>query len=51
MSEGWTKVCDLEDVLPGTGVCALVDGRQIAVFRVADEVYAVDNFDPASEAM
>ena len=50
MSEGWTKVCDLEDVLPGTGVCALVDGRQIAVFRVADEVYAVDNFDPASEA-
>ena len=50
MSEGWTKVCELDDVLPGTGVCALVDGRQIAVFRMADAVYAVDNFDPASEA-
>jgi len=50
MSEGWTKICELDDVLSGTGVCARVDGRQIAVFRIADSVYAVDNFDPASEA-
>lgn len=50
MSEGWTRVCELDDVLPGTGVCALIDGRQIAVFRIADAIYALDNFDPASEA-
>src|SRR5882724_2045088 len=50
MSEGWTHVCGLDDVLPGTGVCALVDGRQVAVFRVADAVFALDNFDPASGA-
>jgi assimilatory nitrate reductase catalytic subunit len=50
MSEGWTKICELDDVLPGTGVCALVDGRQVAVFRIAEAVYALDNFDPASEA-
>ena len=35
---------------PDSGVCALVDGRQIAVFRMADAIYALDNLDPASEA-
>jgi assimilatory nitrate reductase catalytic subunit len=48
--EGWTSVCNLEDVVPGTGVCALVEGRQIAVFRLGDAVFALDNFDPVSEA-
>ena len=50
MSGGWTNVCELNDLLPGMGVCALVDGRQVAVFRVAETVYALDNYDPASEA-
>lgn len=50
MSEGWTRICELDDVVPGTGVCALIEGRQIAIFRIADTVYATDNFDPASEA-
>ena len=48
MSEAWTHVCALDEVLSGTGVCALVGGRQIAVFRIADAVFALDNFDPAS---
>ena len=43
-------VCGLEEILPGAGVCALVEGRQIAVFRVGDSVYAVSNRDPASNA-
>jgi nitrite reductase (NADH) small subunit len=48
----WTEVCSLEDVVPGTGVCALVEGRQVAVVRVGegDEVYAIDNFDPFGKA-
>jgi assimilatory nitrate reductase catalytic subunit len=50
MSAGWTDVCDLDDVLPGAGVCALIDGRQIAIFRIHESVFALDNFDPASEA-
>jgi len=50
MSEGWTHICDIDDVLPGTGVCALVEGQQVAVFRIADTVFALDNFDPASNA-
>ncbi|PMY03623.1 nitrite reductase small subunit NirD, partial [Pseudomonas sp. GW460-13] len=35
-----------------TGVCALVDDKQVAVFRIGrgDEVYAIDNFDPNSQA-
>jgi nitrite reductase (NADH) small subunit len=48
----WVDVCALDDILPDTGVAALVGGRQIAVVRVGegDEVYAVENFDPFSHA-
>jgi NAD(P)H-dependent nitrite reductase small subunit len=48
--EGWRFVCELADILPYAGVCALIDGRQIAVFRVDDAVFALDNLDPASGA-
>jgi NAD(P)H-dependent nitrite reductase large subunit/NAD(P)H-dependent nitrite reductase small subunit len=44
----WTAICALEDILPQAGVCALVNGRQIAVFRVDETLYALDNIDPAS---
>lgn len=47
----WTAVCTVEDILPNTGVCALVGGRHIAVFRVGrDRFYAIDNVDPKSGA-
>jgi NAD(P)H-dependent nitrite reductase small subunit len=46
----WTAVCALEDILPQGGVCALIAGRQIAVFRAGDALYALDNIDPASGA-
>jgi len=49
----WTAVCALEQILPDTGVCALVDGRQVAVFRVGagdDCLFAIDNVDPKSGA-
>ena len=51
----WTPVCPLEDIVPNTGVCALVDGEQVAVFHVdtgSDEaqVYAIGNYDPGSQA-
>ena len=44
------KVCRLDDIVPDTGICALVNGRQVAVFRIDDQVYAIDNFDPFSKA-
>lgn len=47
---GFEDVCALEDITRGTGVCALVAGRQVAVVRAQDAVYAIDNFDPFSKA-
>ncbi|MDP8985400.1 MAG: nitrite reductase small subunit NirD [Pseudomonadota bacterium] len=46
----WRAVCEAADILPDTGVCAEVDGKQVAVFRVDEAVYALDNRDPASDA-
>ncbi|MER8170635.1 nitrite reductase small subunit NirD, partial [Acinetobacter baumannii] len=48
-------ICAPDDILPNLGVAALVDDRQIAVFRVrqrdgSDQFYAIDNFDPQSDA-
>lgn len=46
----WTRVCALPDILPGTGVCALVRGQQVAVFHVAGRVFALGNRDPFTGA-
>ncbi|RDK05118.1 nitrite reductase small subunit NirD [Cupriavidus lacunae] len=50
--ETWTAVCTVREIVPNTGVCALVDDKQVAVFRIGrgDEVFAIDNFDPNSQA-
>ncbi len=49
----WHTVCPLTAIVPGTGVCALLDGRQIALFRPSAEaqVYAIDNQDPLPRPM
>lgn len=49
-SRRWSHVCSLEDIVPDTGVGAWLDSQQVAIFRVRDAVYAIGNFDPASEA-
>ncbi|MFL6673989.1 MAG: nitrite reductase small subunit NirD [Massilia sp.] len=49
----WTAVCALDEIVPDTGVCALLNGEQVAVFRVGGEeprVYAIGNYDPNSQA-
>lgn len=47
----WEAVCRYGDLLPGRGVCALVAGQQVALFRTDDgAVYAVANHDPFSRA-
>ena len=51
MSESWTRVCALEEIVPDTGVCALVGMHQVAVFRLGeDQVFAIGNHDPFSRA-
>jgi nitrite reductase (NADH) small subunit len=48
---GWTSICTLTMLVPERGVCALVDGTQVALFRLADdEVVAISNYDPFSDA-
>lgn len=47
----WQQICPLDRLLPNTGACALVNGKQIAIFRLADgSVRAVDQRDPFSGA-
>lgn len=47
----WIDVCAVSDIVPDTGVCALLGDEQVAVFRFGDnEVYAISNFDPCGEA-
>lgn len=48
----WKQICQLSDILPGTGICALVEGEQIAIFRpyTDQQVYAVSNIDPFFDA-
>ncbi|MBT9497730.1 MAG: nitrite reductase small subunit NirD [Zoogloea oleivorans] len=47
----WNAVCTVKDILPNTGVCALLEGRHVAVFRVGEtQFFAIDNVDPKSGA-
>ena len=47
----WIPVCRLKDIVPNTGVCALVHGRQVAVFRLGDDrLFALDACDPFARA-
>jgi nitrite reductase (NADH) large subunit len=44
----WLHICALEDIYPDSGVCALIDGQQVAVFRISSGVHAIGNRDPIS---
>jgi nitrite reductase (NADH) small subunit len=49
----WSPVCSIDDLVPNTGVCALVNQRHVAVFHVGtrgDALYAIDNVDPNARA-
>jgi nitrite reductase (NADH) small subunit len=50
--ESWVDVCSADALIDNGGVCALVNGRQIAIFRLApkQEIFAIDNYDPCSDA-
>ena len=49
--DGWVGVCRLDHLAYERGAAALVDGRQVALFRLLDErVLAVAQHDPFSDA-
>lgn len=51
-SKTWVDICSIDAIAPNTGVCALVEGQQVAIFKVGnqDEVFAISNYDPFSKA-
>ncbi|MFK3843492.1 MULTISPECIES: nitrite reductase small subunit NirD [Serratia] len=48
----WITLCPITDILPGTGVCALIGDQQVAIFRPYDDeqVFAISNIDPFAQA-
>ena len=44
----WQDVCSVDNLQPDSGVCALVEGKQVAIFYMPKDkaVYAINNFDP-----
>jgi len=53
----WIDICQLQDIPRNTGVCAELQGKQVAVFHILprgsdaqSQVKAVSNFDPFSKA-
>lgn len=57
----WLTICNLEDIVKNTGVCADFNGKQVAIFHMKkssgsdgvhsiSEVKAVCNLDPFAEA-
>lgn len=46
------EVCQLDDLVPYSGSCALIEGHQVALFRIdeSERVYAISNYDPIGNA-
>jgi nitrite reductase (NADH) small subunit len=44
-------ICSLDDIAQESGVCALIGGVQVAIFRTEDDqIFALENYDPYSNA-
>jgi nitrite reductase (NADH) large subunit len=48
-SRPWQAICELTP-FPQAGIGARLGERQIALFRFGEQVYALDNLEPGSEA-
>lgn len=48
----WQDICSVDDLQPNSGVCALVDDQQVAIFYMPEDeaVFAINNYDPFGEA-
>jgi len=48
----WIDVCGADELQPNSGVCALVNGQQVAIFFMPKEqaVFAIGNYDPIGQA-
>ena len=57
----WVSICQDQDLINNTGLCALHDGEQIAIFKITQaqnipninvdqDLYAISNYDPIGKA-
>ncbi len=49
----WQDICAVTDLVANAGICALLDGHQVAIFYLPAEqpsVYALGNLDPIGQA-
>ncbi|WP_035385262.1 nitrite reductase (NAD(P)H) small subunit [Ferrimonas futtsuensis] len=47
----WQDICALSELIPGEGVCALVQDQQLALFLLrSGQLFALDNHDPLGKA-
>ncbi len=44
----WVDICSRDDLQPNSGVCALVEDQQVAIFYMLEDetVFAINNYDP-----
>ncbi len=48
----WIDICSVNDLQADSGICALVNNKQIAIFYMPAEqaIYAINNYDPFGKA-
>ena len=54
----WTSVCQDNDLLTNTGLCALHENEQVAIFKIGlpeesgyeQDLFAISNYDPIGKA-
>lgn len=49
-ADDWHTVCNVDQLINGMGVVARVDGRQLAIFKTSQGIFALDNVDPFCRA-
>jgi len=44
----WVDVCSINDLVADSGVCALIEETQVAIFYMPqdNEIFAINNYDP-----
>lgn len=52
MNKQWIDICDIDDIPEMSAVCALHQGKQVAIFNLADRggIKSICNFDPIGNA-
>lgn len=58
ISTEWISVCQDNDLIENTGLCALHNGEQVAIFKISlsensaydQDIYAISNYDPIGKA-